>query len=122
MVNLAPKIIPKPRSMMLIPRYIGFRVYWKGPIVASFEACDGCNGLMVVSKCLKTLTAEIRTNKPQMIITIPTGNWYTKLNGSKNLFEKPIKKIKIKVTTGGGIFVSIEKLYQSKIKLLINTS
>ena len=44
-----------------------------------------------------------------------------KLNGSTNLFEKPIKKIKIKVTTGGGFFVSIEKLYQSKINLLIDT-
>ena len=56
---------------MLIPRYIGLRVYLKGPMIASFEACDGCNGLMVVSSCLKTLTAEIKTDKPKIIITIP---------------------------------------------------
>ncbi len=72
-VNLAPKNNPKPINIMLIPRYIGLRVYLKGPMIASFEACEGCIGLMVVSSCLKTLAAEIKTDKPQIIIIIPSG-------------------------------------------------
>ena len=72
-VNLAPKINPKPINIMLIPRYIGLRVYLKGPIIASFEACEGCIGLMVVSSCLKTLAAEIKTDKPQITIITPSG-------------------------------------------------
>ena len=104
---------------MLIPRYIGLRVYLKGPMIASFEACEGCIGLIVVSSCLKTLAAEIKTDRPQIIITIPSGIWYSKLKGSISLFEKAIKKIKIRVTIGGGIFVSIKKLYQSESKLLL---
>ena len=72
-VNLAPKINPKPTNIMLIPRYIGLRVYLKGPMIASFEACEGCIGLMVVSSCLKTLAAEIKTDKPQIIIITPSG-------------------------------------------------
>jgi len=74
---------------------------------------------MVVSSCLKTLTAEIKTDKPKIIIMIPSGIWYSKLKGSISLFEKPIKKIKTRVTIGGGIFVSIKKLYQSDSKLLM---
>ena len=72
-VNLEPKINPKPINIMLIPRYIGLRVYLKGPMIASFEACEGCIGLMVVSSCLKTLAAEIKTDKPQIIIITPSG-------------------------------------------------
>ena len=48
---------------MLIPRYIGLRVYLKGPMIASLEACEGFIGLIVVSSCLKTLAAEIKTDK-----------------------------------------------------------
>ncbi len=104
---------------MLIPRYIGLRVYLKGPMMASFEACEGCIGLIVVSSCLKTLAAEIKIDKPPIIIKTPRGVWYSKLKGSTSLFEKAIKKIKIRVTIGGGIFVSMKKLYQSKLKLLM---
>ena len=64
--------MPKPKSIMLIPRYIGFRVYLKGPMMASLEACEGSIGLMVVSSCLKTLAAEIKTAKPETTIKIPT--------------------------------------------------
>ena len=71
-VHLAPKINPTPINIMLIPRYIGLRVYLKGPMIASFEACEGCIGLMVVSSCLKTLAAEIKTDKPQIIIITPS--------------------------------------------------
>ena len=95
---------------MLIPRYIGLRVYLKGPMMASFEACEGCIGLIVVSSCLKTLAAEIKTDKPQTITTTPRSIWYSKLKGSTSLFEKAIKKIKTRVTIGGGIFVSMKKL------------
>ena len=72
-VSLAPKINPNPSNITLIPRYIGLRVYLKGPMIASLEACEGCIGLMVVSSCLKTLTAEIKTDKPKIIIMIPSG-------------------------------------------------
>ena len=114
-VNLAPKINPKPINIMLIPRYIGLRVYLKGPMIASFEACEGCIGLMVVSSCLKTLAAEIKTDKPQIIIITPSGVCYSKVKGSISLFEKPIKKIKIRVTIGGGIFVSIKKIISKNV-------
>ena len=59
---------------MLIPRYIGFREYLKGPMMASLEACEGSIGLIVVSNCLKTLAAEIKTAKPETTIKIPTGS------------------------------------------------
>ena len=66
--------MPNPKSIMLIPRYIGFRVYLKGPMMASLEACEGSIGLIVVSHCLKTLAAEIKTAKPETTIKIPTGS------------------------------------------------
>ena len=50
--------------------------------------------------------------KPPIIIKTPRGIWYSKVKGSTSLFEKAIKKIKIRVTIGGGIFVSMKKLYQ----------
>ena len=101
---------------MLIPRYIGLRVYLKGPMMASFEACEGCIGLIVVSSCLKTLAAEIKTDKPQIIITTPRGNWYSILKGSTSLFEKAIKKIKISVTIGGGILFPWKNYINQQIK------
>ena len=46
------------------PKYIGFLVYLKTPLVTSVDAFSGFNGSTVVSCLLNERIADTKTNKP----------------------------------------------------------